>query len=96
MVDSDKMTFVLARGGHNAGIVSNFKQKGHHYRIYEWRKEEPYLGADHWFDIAKVEKGSWWQAWHKWLVQQSSVKRVIAHALAPGLPAAPRAYVLQK
>lgn len=96
MIDSERTTFVLANGGHNAGIVSKPGQKGRYYRIYERRKEAPYLDATNWLNIAEIGKGSWWNAWHKWLVQRSSEKRLAAHTLNPTLSAAPGSYVLQK
>ncbi|CDZ77835.1 Poly-beta-hydroxybutyrate polymerase [Legionella massiliensis] len=96
MIDSERMTFVLANGGHNAGIISQPGKKGRFYRIYERRKEDPYLDAEDWLGIAEVKKGSWWDAWNKWLIQQSSEKRLAARALKRNLAAAPGTYVLQK
>lgn len=90
------MTFVLTNGGHNAGIVSEPGHKGRGYRIHTRKKEEPYVDPETWFEIAQTKKGSWWFSWHKWLVKQSSPKRVAPPKLDPSLPPAPGTYVLQK
>jgi polyhydroxyalkanoate synthase len=95
MMNSDK-TFVLANGGHNAGIVNPPGRKGHYYRILTRKADVPYLDATNWLDFAEIKKGSWWQAWHKWLVQQSTAKRVAAPQIDSSLPEAPGTYVLQK
>ncbi len=95
MINSDK-TFVLAHGGHNAGIVNPPGKKSHSYRILTRQSDEHYLDANNWLDLAKIKKGSWWQAWNKWLDQHSSPKKVPAPQLDPSLPDAPGVYVLQK
>jgi polyhydroxyalkanoate synthase len=95
MMNND-ITFVLTAGGHNAGIVSEPGHKGRSYRIRERKKDSTYIDPDHWLDLAKQKKGSWWIAWHDWLIKWTSTKRVPARKLDPSLPDAPGAYVLQK
>jgi polyhydroxyalkanoate synthase len=90
------ITFVLAKGGHNAGIISYPGKKGNYYRMGAHKKEASYIGSTNWLETTKIKKGSWWEAWHKWLVEQSNKKRVIAPKLNPSLPDAPGTYVLQK
>lgn len=90
------MTFVLTDGGHNAGIVSEPGRKGRRYHIHTRVQEDPYVDPDTWLEMAEVKKGSWWFPWHKWLVNQSSSKRVAPPKLEPSLPSAPGTYVLQK
>ncbi|CZR20961.1 poly(R)-hydroxyalkanoic acid synthase%2C class I [Legionella pneumophila] len=46
--------------------------------------------------MAEKREGSWWQAWHEWLVQQNTKKRIASSVMNPSLPAAPGTYVLQK
>ncbi|MDI9818985.1 MULTISPECIES: alpha/beta hydrolase [unclassified Legionella] len=95
MMNND-ITFVLTSGGHNAGIVSEPGHKGRFYLIRERKKDTTYINADDWIEMADRKNGSWWRAWHKWLIQHSSQKRVPARKLEPSLPSAPGTYVLQK
>ncbi len=95
MLDSPIM-FVLANGGHNAGIVSEPGHKGRTYRIYEHKKHEVYLNPDNWLKRAEMREGSWWIAWHEWLVSQSSPEQVSPPQVDISLPEAPGSYVMQK
>ena len=59
--------FVLASGGHNAGIVS---PPGLTHRSYQHLTRSPngqYLSPDEWVNTAKYCDGSWWNHWAKWL-----------------------------
>ncbi|HIE3616903.1 TPA: PHA/PHB synthase family protein, partial [Legionella anisa] len=95
MIDST-ITFVLANGGHNAGIVSEPGHRGRSYRIHEHKKHDVYLNTENWLKVAEQREGSWWLAWHDWLVEQSTPERVAPPAVDTSLPAAPGAYVMQK
>lgn len=90
------ITFVLASGGHNAGIVSEPNHPGRYYSILESKKNMPYLGPKKWLAKAKKREGSWWLAWHEWLVDNSSQRRVSPPKLDSSLPSAPGRYVMQK
>lgn len=95
LINTD-ITFVLTNGGHNAGIVSEPGHGNRNYFIRERKKNTPYLDPDTWLEQALPETGSWWTAWHDWLVKKSSAKRVKAPHLDEELPDAPGDYVLQK
>ncbi|WP_082060379.1 PHA/PHB synthase family protein [Legionella hackeliae] len=95
MMNND-ITFVLTAGGHNAGIVSEPGHKGRSYRIRERKKDSTFVDADHWLRLARKRNGSWWIAWHQWLVRKSSKERVSPPKLEPSLLSAPGTYVLQK
>lgn len=95
LLNSD-ITFVLTNGGHNAGIVSEPGHAGRSYRISERAKNTPYLDAQTWLDETPSQTGSWWTAWHNWLVNQSSPIMVSPPTLNKKLPPAPGNYVLQK
>jgi polyhydroxyalkanoate synthase len=72
------LTFVLTNGGHNAGIVS---EPGHHNRRYAIQTTEPGDPArdpDEWQKHATPQDGSWWTAWHTWLLAHGSPARVSA------------------
>ena len=72
VTDTDSLTFVLTSGGHNAGIVSEPGHKHRHYRIRTSHEIEHYIDPDTWVQTTPVVEGSWWEAWDKWLAQQSS------------------------
>ncbi|MGL6029227.1 MAG: PHA/PHB synthase family protein, partial [Legionella sp.] len=95
LINSD-ITFVLASGGHNAGIVSEPGREGRSYRIKERKKSSSYLDPETWLEQAEPKTDSWWIAWHEWLVKQSSSKQVVAPTIDETLPEAPGTYVLQK
>jgi polyhydroxyalkanoate synthase len=91
-----EITFVLTSGGHNAGIVSEPNHPGRFYHIYESKKTMPYIGPKKFLLKAKKREGSWWQAWHKWLVNNTSEKLLSPPSINPKLLAAPGTYVMQK
>ena len=91
--------FVLASGGHNAGIVS---EPGHAHRSYQYLPEtirhKTYNDPNLWQAEALTEQGSWWVFWQNWLKKHSTGKQI--PALAPtsdvDLGAAPGSYVFNK
>jgi len=60
-------TFVLTKGGHNAGILSHPGHKRRHYRIGHRPKGARYTAPDAWLPRADLRDGSWWPAWAAWL-----------------------------
>jgi polyhydroxyalkanoate synthase subunit PhaC len=60
--DTD-VTFVLASGGHNVGIVSPPDRPGQHFRTTTMGNADPYLPPDVWLAEAPLRQGSWWPAW---------------------------------
>lgn len=95
MINGD-ITFVLTSGGHNAGIISEPGHPDRSYLIRERKKNASYIAPQIWQNEAKEQSGSWWIAWHKWLVHHSSSTQVEPPVLDPTLPDAPGVYVLQK
>ncbi|WP_028345530.1 PHA/PHB synthase family protein [Bradyrhizobium murdochi] len=69
-VDAD-VTFLLASGGHNAGIVAPPGEQGHTYRIQTKGADATYTGPDEWLKTVPSVEGSWWQEWTTWLAAQS-------------------------
>ncbi|MBS0640281.1 MAG: polyhydroxyalkanoic acid synthase [Proteobacteria bacterium] len=83
------VTFVLASGGHNAGVVSEPGHKGRFYQILDLPASGPYVDQDTFLARAGQVTGSWWPAWQQWLAERSGdpvLPRVPAEALcdAPG------------
>lgn len=94
------LTFVLTKGGHNGGILSEPGHKGRHFRISHRREGALYLGPDGWLSQHAPQPGSWWPDWVDWLARQGPDFRPAPESGAPerGLPAlaaAPGTYVFQ-
>ncbi len=94
------LTFVLTRGGHNTGILSEPGRKGRHYRISHRPADALYVGPDGWLAGTEPVPGSWWPDWAEWLAKHGGEKVPPPGMGAPerGLPplaAAPGGYVLQ-
>lgn len=86
--DSD-LTFVLTKGGHNGGILSEPDHPGRHYRIGHRPTGGHYLGPDAWLAAQAPRPGSWWPAWSEWLAARSG-KAVAPPAMGgPGKKPAP-------
>jgi polyhydroxyalkanoate synthase len=93
---NNDLTFVLTNGGHNSGILSEPGHEGRSFLIRERQKDSSYLDPITWLNEAESRSGSWWIAWHDWLVQHSSPRPVPPPQINKKLPKAPGAYVLQK
>ena len=68
---STQITFILAAGGHNAGIIS---EPGHARRSYQIdcsEKGEARIDPDAWLSKAPLIEGSWWEAMHTWFHERS-------------------------
>ena len=61
------LSFVLTKGGHNGGILSEPGHKGRHYRISHRPAGALYAGPDAWLLQHEPKAGSWWPAWVEWL-----------------------------
>jgi polyhydroxyalkanoate synthase len=92
-----EITFVLAAGGHNAGIVSEPGHPRRDYRIATRAEHSPWLPHEEWLQAAERRDGSWWPAWQAWLAARSSAPvRASAVPKAASLGAAPGRYVRQR
>ena len=93
-----ELCFVLTNGGHNAGIVSEPGHAGRRYAMHTRRRGDPVRDAEAWQAQASRHEGSWWPAWHGWLLAHGSQAQVPARqiAAASALADAPGEYVLQR
>ena len=91
-----QVSFLLASGGHNAGIVSEPGHANRHYRLQVKEARDCCLSADEWLVSARQQTGSWWPVWQRWLRQHSSTRRVAPPAMGAALMDAPGRYVLQR
>ena len=90
-----EVSFALASGGHNVGIVSppnGYPGAGYHFATRGLG--EPYQDPASWAQHAPRQAGSWWPKWQRWLAARSSA-RGAPPAMGEDLGAAPGEYVLQ-
>lgn len=66
-----EVTFVLASGGHNAGIVSSPSRRDRTYQIMTRPYGDHYVPHQAWLKTATRFQGSWWPAWTHWLKKYS-------------------------
>ncbi|MGA8898510.1 PHA/PHB synthase family protein [Bradyrhizobium sp.] len=93
LVDAD-VTFVLANGGHNAGIVAAPDEAEHSYQVLTKKSGDPYVGPEEWAKLAPSHEGSWWEEWVRFLAARSGPP-VAPPSLDRSSPEAPGSYVLQ-
>lgn len=97
--DSD-LTFVLAKGGHNGGILSEPGHPARYYRIGHRPAGALYVDPDSWLARQSPVNGSWWPELAHWLHDHSG-KRTDPPGMGapdagfPPLGAAPGLYVHQ-
>ncbi|MGJ5620913.1 PHA/PHB synthase family protein [Sulfitobacter sp. MF3-043] len=94
------LTFVLTKGGHNGGILSEPGHAGRDFRIGHRAAGAFYEGPDHWLAGQTTVMGSWWPDYANWLSNNSSDQispPSIGNPLSgyPPLCAAPGTYVHQ-
>jgi polyhydroxyalkanoate synthase len=94
------LTFLLTKGGHNGGILSEPGRANRHYRIGHRPPGAHYVGPDLWLAAHEPKAGSWWPEWADWLSSHSGdlVPPPGMGAPESGFPPiarAPGSYVLQ-
>lgn len=93
------MHFLLTKGGHNGGILSEPGHKGRHYRVGHRPAGAHYRDPETWFANHKPRAGSWWPEWARWLKANSSgpvAARVPgSHPDYPAVEEAPGRYIHQ-
>ncbi|MDH3637518.1 MAG: alpha/beta fold hydrolase [Gammaproteobacteria bacterium] len=97
--DADEVTFLLASGGHNAGIVSEPGHANRSYQVTTRSDADRYIDPETWLTQTPKHEGSWWSVWQEWLVERST-NQVAPPAMGaadegfPPLCHAPGEYVL--
>lgn len=66
LADTD-VSFILASGGHNVGIVSPVTNKRAHHRYADQPLGADVLSPDEWMESAAERPGSWWPTFVDWL-----------------------------
>lgn len=95
-----EVTFVLASGGHNAGIVSEPGHPRRHFRMATAPADALFCAPDDWVADHPPQEGSWWTAAAAWLHDHSGPMTAPppmgrAKAGLPPLDDAPGTYVMQ-
>ena len=89
-----EVTYLLASGGHNAGIVSEPGRDGRSFRAMTKQPADRYVDPDAWAVEAPLKEGSWWPEWVAWLAARSGAP-IRSRATADArLGEAPGSYVL--
>ncbi|MFN0023674.1 MAG: PHA/PHB synthase family protein [Parvularculaceae bacterium] len=87
MLADTEVTFLLAGGGHNAGIVSEPGRPGQNFKMRRSKPDEQFVDAEQWLAAADVFDGAWWPSWVQWLDERSGA---LVEPPAPLLVAASR------
>ena len=66
------MHFLLTKGGHNGGILSEPGHKGRHYRVGHRPAGAHYRDPETWLADHDPRAGSWWPEWARWLEANGS------------------------
>ena len=67
-----EITFALANGGHNRGIVAPPGESGRYFRISTTAAKDRRRDPHAWAASAQRQEHSWWLAWFDWLASHSS------------------------
>jgi len=99
--DACELTFVLASGGHNMGVISEPGHPRRSYQIATQKEDDRYMGPTLWQQQTPKQEGSWWPAWEEWLCRHSTGRTAPPAMGAPdrGYPVlgdAPGTYVYQQ
>jgi polyhydroxyalkanoate synthase len=89
------VTFLLASGGHNAGIVSEPGRPGRSFQVRTKAEADPHLDPETWLAATPRKEGSWWPEWVAWLDARSGAP-VDPPPLGAGLCDAPGTYVMER
>ncbi|MEI4264098.1 PHA/PHB synthase family protein [Roseovarius sp. D0-M9] len=66
------LQFLLTKGGHNSGILSEPGHAGRHYRIGHRPAGAHYRDPQTWLATHDPVPGSWWHEWASWLKDYST------------------------
>jgi len=86
------VTYLLASGGHNAGIVAAPGNGHASYRLLTTSAADRYHDPDEWTRRAVKKTGSWWPEWAAWLAARSG-EATAPPAMGEGLCEAPGTFV---
>lgn len=73
LTDTDT-TFILAAGGHNAGIISEPGHANRSYQMNHAKRGHAWLPPEEWEKEASRHEGSWWVPMQSWLAKHSGAQ----------------------
>ena len=76
LLASAEVTYLLATGGHNAGIISEPDRAGQSFQVMTCGCNERYVDPETWQTCAPRKDGSWWPQWATWLADHSGTPTV--------------------
>lgn len=89
------ITFLLASGGHNVGIVSEPGNPKASYQVQAQGGDDLVMSPAQWEENAKKQAGSWWPCWENWLAGLSGPHRAPPR-VSKNSEAAPGTYVFKR
>jgi polyhydroxyalkanoate synthase subunit PhaC len=89
-----EVTYLLATGGHNAGIVSEPGHRRAGFQVMTKKAQDRYSDPDEWLNLAPRKEGSWWPEWARWLGERSG-DFVAPPPMAESICPAPGTYVFE-
>jgi polyhydroxyalkanoate synthase len=98
LADAD-VTYLLASGGHNAGIVSEPGHDRRGFQVMSRQANDRYVDPETFLAQAPRRDGSWWPEWSAWLAARSGEPGDPPAMGGPNrvtLADAPGSYVLQQ
>ena len=98
LTDAD-VTYLLASGGHNAGIVSEPGHNRRGFQVMSRQANDRYVDPETFLAHAPRREGSWWPEWSAWLAARSGEPGDPPAMGGPDrvtLADAPGSYVLQQ
>ncbi|MCI4592465.1 alpha/beta fold hydrolase [Sphingobium sp. BYY-5] len=100
LLTETEVTFLLASGGHNAGIVSEPGHSGQHFQMMTHAGAGGHVDPESWVAQAERHDGSWWPGWGRWLASHAGLCSSPPALGAPDkgfacLDMAPGTYVLE-
>lgn len=95
LLTDTEVSFLLASGGHNAGIVAPPGSARASFRLRTHRASDAWIDPDRWLADTAQQAGSWWPAWERWLAARAG--GMVTASLPPdSLGEAPGNYVLER
>jgi polyhydroxyalkanoate synthase len=101
LLTDSEVTFMLAGGGHNTGIVAEPGGRNRGYQVASRPHDDKYVDPDAFLAQAARKDGSWWPEWDAWLNARSGdlvpppALGAPEQGYAP-LAAAPGTYVVER
>lgn len=100
LLSNTDVTYVLASGGHNMGVISEPGNPKGNYQLRLSTADDIYLAPEEWQKEAPSIQGSWWVAWKDWLQTQSEPTKITPPSTGTGkhtpLQDAPGTFIFER